>query len=181
MPQNAAAVVETEDNNTDFQRFYSAIVSYLNDDVRGERTAITDDFYVPPDHLSNFLTDLRDLEKTYSQPLPVYGSFSTSNYSVRPDIQLNSVEGRQMVIQFTKDLHSLLKEHGGSLTGGAPEGRSKAMVTNDDFTEEEVELYKKIKNIFDPAEIFNPDIKLGATSSVTVRNLRTSYADKIIS
>ena len=181
LPQNAAAVVETEDNNTDFQRFYSAIVSYLNDDVRGERTAITDDFYVPPDHLSNFLTDLRDLEKTYSQPLPVYGSFSTSNYSVRPDIQLNSVEGRQMVIQFTKDLHSLLKEHGGSLTGGAPEGRSKAMVTNDDFTEEEVELYKKIKNIFDPAEIFNPDIKLGATSSVTVRNLRTSYADKIIS
>ncbi len=181
LPQNAAAVVETDDNTTDFQRFYSAIVSYLNDDVRGERTAIADDFYVPSDHLANFLTDMRELEKTYNQPLPVFGSFSTSNYSVRPDIQLNTVEGRQMVIQFTKDINALLKDHGGSLTGGAPEGRTKAMVTNDDFTEEEIELYKKIKNIFDPTEIFNPDIKLGAVNSATVRHLRTSYADKVIS
>ena len=181
LPQNAAAVVETDDNTTDFQRFYSAITSFLNNDVRGERVAIADDFYVPPEHLSNFLTDLRELEKTYNQILPVFGSFSTSNYSVRPDIQLNTVEGRQMVTKFVKDLHALLKEHGGSLTGGAPEGRLKAMVTNDDFTEEEVALYKKIKDIFDPAGIFNPDIKLGAASSSTIRHLRTSYADKIIS
>lgn len=180
LPQNAAAVVETDDNTTDFQRFYSAIVSYLNDDVRGERTAITDDFYVPSDHLANFLTDLKELEKTYNQPLPVFGSFSTSNYSVRPDIQLNTVEGRQMVLNFVKDLHALLKEHGGSLTGGAPEGRTKATVTNGDFTEEEVELYKKIKKIFDPTEIFNPEVKLGAVNSVTVRHLRASYAEKVI-
>ena len=181
LPSNAAAVVETDDNATDFKRFDSAIVSYLNDDVRGERTAITDDFYVPSDHLANFLTDLRDLEKTYNQELPVFGSFSTSNYSVRPDIQLNTVTGRQMVLKFIKDLDSLLKEHGGSITGGAPEGRTKAIVTNVDFTESEVELYHKIKQIFDPADIFNPDIKLGATSSATVRHLRASYAEKIIS
>ena len=180
LPQNAAAVFETDDNTTDFQRFYSAITSFLNNDVRGERVAITDDFYVPSDHLANFLTDLRQMEKTYNQILPVYGSFSTSNYSVRPDIQLNTVEGRQMVINFVKDLNSLLEEHGGSLTGGAPEGRLKAMVTNENLTEEEVELYNKIKDIFDPAKIFNPEIKLGAISSSTIRHLRTSYADEII-
>lgn len=181
LPSNAAAVVETEDNTADFQRFNSAIVSFLNDDVRGERTAITDDFYVPSDHLANFLTDLRDLEKTYSQELPVFGSFSTSNYAVRPDIQLNTVEGRQMVLQFTKDLDALLKEHGGSITGGAPEGREKAIVTNANFSEQELELYRRVKDIFDPVGIFNPEIKLDAVDSVTVRHLRASYLDTVIS
>ena len=180
LPQNAAAVFETDDNTTDFQRFYSAITSFLNNDIRGERVAVTDDFYVPSDHLANFLTDLRELEKTYDQILPIYGSFSTSNYAIRPDIQLNTVEGRQMVLSFVKDLGALLEEHGGSLTGGAPEGRIKAMVTNEHLTEEEKELYQKIKDIFDPAKIFNPEIKIGAETSTTVRHLRTSYADKII-
>lgn len=179
LPDNAAAVMETDDNTTDFERFNSAIASYLNNDVRGERTAIADDFYIPSDHLANFLTDLRTLEETYDQELPVYGSFSTSNYNVRPDIQLNTVEGRQFVIKFLKDFNALLKEYGGSITGGAPEGRTKAMVTNPDMSEEETELYQKIKDIFDPSQIFNPDVKLGAASSSTVRHLRTSYLDDI--
>lgn len=181
LPSNAAAVVETDDNTTDFKRFYTAISSFLNDDVRGERTAVCDDFYVPSDHLANFLTDLRDLEKVYGQELPVFGSFSTSNYSVRPDIQLNTVEGRQFVIKFIKDMDALLREHGGSITGGAPEGRTKAMVVNPNYTDVEIELYEKVKSIFDPSEIFNPDIKLGATTNATVRHLRTSYKEGVIS
>ena len=181
LPDNAAAVTETDDNTTDFERFHSAILSYLNDDVSGERTPICDDFYVPSEHLSNFLTDLRDLEKTYKQELPVFGSFSTSNYSIRPDIQLNTVEGRQFILKFVNDFDSLLREHGGSITGGAPEGRLKAMVVNKNYSDDEVNLYSKIKDIFDPEEIFNPDIKLGATTNATVRHLRTSYLNDVIS
>ena len=181
LPDNAASVTETDDNTADFKRFYSAISSYLNDDVRGERTPICDDFYVPSEHLANFLTDLRDLEKTYNQELPVFGSFSTSNYSIRPDIALNTVEGRQFVIKFVNDFNSLLKEHGGSITGGAPEGRLKAMVVNKNYSDEEVDLYTKIKNIFDPEEILNPDVKLGATTNATVRHLRASYLNDVIS
>lgn len=181
LPDNAASVTETDENTTDFQRFYSAIASYLNDDVSGERTPICDDFFVPSEHLSNFLTDLRNLEKTYDQGLPVFGSFSTSNYSIRPDIKLNTVEGRQFILKFINDFDSLLREHGGSITGGAPEGRLKAMVVNEHFTDEEIALYKKIKDIFDPEEIFCPDIKLGATTNSTVRHLRTNYLNSVIS
>lgn len=179
LPDNAAAVMETDDNTTDFERLNSAMISFLNNDVRGERAALIDDFYVPSDHLANFLTDLRTLEKTYGQELPVYGSFSTSNYNVRPDIQLGTVDGRQFVIKFVKDFQALVKEHGGSITGGAPEGRTKAMATNPALSEEETELYQKVKDIFDKNQIFNPDVKLGAAASSTVRHLRTNYLNDI--
>lgn len=179
LPDNAAAVMETDDNVTDFERLNSAVVSYLNNDIRGERVGLADDFYVPTEHLANFLTDMRTLELTYGQELPVYGSFSTSNYRVRPDIQLNTVEGRQMVLQFLKGLSALLKEHGGSITGGAPEGRTKATVTNAELSEDETKLYQKLKLIFDPNDILNPDVKLGAVTSTTVRHIRTDYLSDI--
>lgn len=181
LPSNAAAVVETDDNGADFMRFNSAILSYLNDDAKGERVALADDFYVPAERLANFLTDLRTLEKTYGQDLPLYGSFSTSNYSVRPDVKLNTVEGRQFVLKFLKDLDALLAEHSGSLTGGAPEGRVKAAVVLDHFSKKEMELYTQVKQIFDPNGILNPDIKLGAVSSVTVRHIRTDYNNGVTS
>ncbi len=174
LPHNAAAIIETEENTTDFQRLHSAIRSYLNDDVSGERVPIMDDFYVPSDHLANFLTDLKTLEKTYAQELPVFGSFSTSNYFVRPDIQLSTVEGRQFILKFIKDFDSLVKEHGGSITGGTPEGRLKAIVTNHNLTEAERDLYSHVKEIFDPDNILNPDVKLGANEKEIVRYIRTS-------
>ena len=83
--------------------------------------------------------------------------------------------GRQFIIKFLKAFNSLVKDHGGSITGGAPEGRLKAIVTNPAFLDEEEEIYLKLKDIFDPNLIFNPDIKLGATPNATVRHLRTSY------
>ena len=180
LPHNAAAVMETGENTNDFRRLKSAIRSYINDDVRGERVPIMDDFYVPSDKLANFLTDLRTLEETYEQELPVFGSFSTSNYSVRPDIQLNSVEGRQFVLKFIRDFDSLIREHGGSITGGAPEGRTKAVATNEHLSDDEINLYSEIKTIFDKNGIFNPDVKLGADEKVIVRHIRTNYLNKVL-
>ncbi|MBQ3326146.1 FAD-binding oxidoreductase [Candidatus Saccharibacteria bacterium] len=180
LPHNAAAVMETDENTTDFKRLKSAIRSYINEDIRGERTPIMDDFYVPSDKLANFLTDLKVMEETYNQELPVYGSFSTSNYSVRPDIQLGTVEGRQFVLKFIHDFNSLVREHGGSITGGAPEGRTKALATNDNMSDDEINLYSEVKRIFDPNGIFNPDVKLGANEKDVVGHMRTTYLNKVL-
>ena len=174
LPETAAAVVETEENTTDFSRVQSALISFMNDDLRGERAPVVDDFYVPADHLKDFLKDLRTQEKIYNLPLPLFGSFLNSNYSVRLDIRINSVDGRQLAVRAIKDFASLLGDVEGSLTGGSPEGRTKAIMTNGLLSDGELELYQKIKDIFDPNHIFNPDIKLGAELKDTVKSLRTS-------
>ena len=174
LPNNAAAIMETQDNTIDFQRLQSAVLSYLNDDAKGERVSIVDDFYVPSEHLSAFLTDMRVLEKTYNLELPVFGSYSTSNYSVRPDFQLSSIQDRQRILQFLDDFNSLVNEHGGSITGGAPEGRTKAIVVNGAHSAVEMTIYRKIKEIFDPNGILNPGVKTGANTRATViKYLRT--------
>ncbi len=179
LPESVAAVVETEENTSDFARIDTAIKSYLNDDVHGERMPLTDDFYVPAAKLADFLESLRESEETYDMALPISGSISTGNYSVRPEYNLTTVAGRQFAMKFLREFGGLLSVYEGSLTGGSAEGRTKAIVSNQNFSDAEFELYSRIKTIFDPYGIFAPDIKLGSEVKAVVKALRTSSLEDI--
>lgn len=174
--QNASSlIIEDRTNSSEFNELSAALTAYLNDVPEGERVSLVDDVRIPADKLPDFAVSLKSLEDTFSRPLPFYGSFATSSYSVRPDIELNSLEGRQAAVSFIKKYSTMVKEHGGSITGGEAEGRVKAIVTTPDLGEKERELYLKIKEIFDPSGILNPEVKLGADLKTTIRHLRTSY------
>lgn len=178
LPASTFAVIQDEDNAPDFQDLDNAVISYLNDDTHGERTPLVDDVELPDDQLSNFLTKLKELEQKVNSDLPLYGSFTASNYSVRPELQLESVSGRQFALKFLKDYARLVREHGGLITGGSPEGQVKAMVT--DLPDEQKELYGKVKDLFDPRHILGPEVKLGANPRTTIRHMRASYNHHII-
>lgn len=177
LPSSAAAVIEDEDNTDDFKRVKTATASFLNDDLRGERAPVVDDFYLPSSRLAEFITAMKSSEEAYSLKLPLYGSLATGIYSLRPDLRLGSVDGRQVAVRLIKDLGGIIREHDGSLTGGSPEGRTKAIAT--ELDESEAEIYAKVREIFDPHGIFNPAVKTPATLRDTVKTLRTSFLKDI--
>ncbi len=180
LPASTRVTVETPDNADDFNGLSSALVSYLNDDIDGERTPLVDNARISDEQLPNFLVGLKTLAENYECRLPIYGSYSTSTYTVRPELDLTSVDGRQAAVEFVKDYYNLLKEYDGVLIAGGSEGRVKGMVVNPDYPENERELYTKVKEIFDPHNIMNPDVKLGATRESVVKHLRTSPHQGII-
>ena len=146
----------------------------MNDDLNSERAVIADDFYVPDEKLPEFLASLKEMEETFGTELAIFGSFSTKNYNIRPEVNLSTVRGRQFIMSFLKDFTGLLSVYDGSITGGSPEGRIKAAVTNDELSDAEFELYQKVKEIFDPQGILNVEVKLGAENRDIVRNIRNS-------
>jgi len=171
---NTTLVVETPENTTEFQEFDSALLSFLNDGLDGERTPVVDDVHISHSKLADYFAALKTLEMTLNTSLPVFGSYATSNYSVRPEIDCSSMDGRRQIITFLRHYAGLVQNCNGSLTGGSPEGRVKTLVTAQTFTPEERELYQAIKDAFDPHHILNPDVKLGAELKNTIRHLRTS-------
>lgn len=179
LPTGALAIVEDASNTADFQELSSALMSFLNDSPNGERTPIADDVYIPSYKLLEYLEGLRNIEQTLDLELPVYGSYMTSNYHVRPDIDNTSIEGRKQIISFLRQYSRLISDCEGSLTGGSPEGRIKAISTAQTFSPDERELYLDIKKAFDPNNIFNPKVKLGAELKDTIRHLRTTERDDI--
>lgn len=167
-------VVETPENSADFVEFDSALLSYLNDGLDGERTPVLDDVYIPRHKLEDYFAGLKTLEMTLDLNLPVFGSYATSNYSVRPEIDCSSMDGRRQVVTFLRQYSRLVQDCEGSLTGGSPEGRVKTLSVAQTFSDDERALYNAIKDAFDPHHILNPDVKMGAELKSTIRHLRTT-------
>ena len=173
LPKSAFVVSETIGNSKDFDDFETSLISYLNDNAKGERGYLLNDFYVPHENLGKFIEDLKKLEKTSKRPLELFGSAYTDIYSLRPDFELKKVDERRAALTLLRDLNDLLKHHGGSLVGGFPEGRLKSIVVYPGLAKEERELIEKVKKIFDPNNVLSPETKSNYDTRSAVRHLRT--------
>ncbi len=180
LPPGTFAVAEDKTNSVDFREFRNALLSFLNSTSDDERIAALDDVYIPSYKFADFVTDLQVLEETLGITLPLFGSFATSNYSVRPSIDCSSLAGRQLLMSFLRQYSRLVVKHGGSLTGGSPEGRVKSLPGVQVLPANEQQLYQEIKTAFDPQNILNPGVKLNVDTKDTIRHLRTTARTGLI-
>lgn len=192
LPMNSRVLIETPETATTFTKLDSALLTYLNTD--GDHSPIVPDVYLPADRLPDFTTGLSLLEQTLSLNLPLYGSYLTNNYQVRPGFNYQELSGRQSAIAFLRQYLQLVTDCGGSVTGGSPAGRLKlAPSTTAHPTDSQPKATKSsaataqptvspsdlsalaaaVKTTFDPYNIFNPDLQLGADLSKSLRHLRT--------
>ncbi len=173
LPANVESLAENDYNTNDFTEVETMLTSYLNDNLIGERTPVLDDVYIPRFKTTEYLQGVRTISEILGQDLLVFGSFLTSNYHVRPEFDCSSMDGRRLIMQFLRLYNNLVKDLGGSLTGGSPEGRVKAIASAGALSDREKTLYQDIKNAFDPHNILNPEVKLGADLKSTIRKIRT--------
>ncbi|MBQ3352959.1 FAD-binding oxidoreductase [Candidatus Saccharibacteria bacterium] len=180
LPRNVKYIFESADNTTTLDEFENALVNYLRNIKNGERVPILTDFYLPSWNVSSFVSDLKVLGKKLELDLELFGSFTTSVYSLRPKFNLEDEDFNKKATTFLKAGAYIIDRQSGEIAGGTPEGRLKAVITNDVMPEPERNLYTEIKKIFDPNNILNPDIKLGAASKFTLTHFRDSGLPKIM-
>lgn len=157
----------------------SVLLNYLNSDPIKRRYPLVDNVLIEPDRFSDFSADLFKLETSIGQSLPIYGSLATNLYSVRPAFNISNPLDRRNMLNFLQKYAKTVSDHRGALAGGA-DGRLKAAFSNRQFNPREKELYQTIKQIFDPANILNPDAKLGSDLKKIVRQLRSDSPNHII-
>lgn len=179
LPKNAAIFVSNPNESTEFHELTNSLLSYLNTDSEKEYTPIINDIFIPSSELGNFIHNLKFLEEKHNTKFNIYGSYATNIYSVRPEINITTDEGRLFVIELLRDFNTLLNIHHGHLAGGTPEGRLKALLTNHEHADEEKRIFKTIKSIFDPNHILSPDIKLNADPRTTSHHFRSSINQNI--
>ena len=159
--------------------FENSLTNYLSYVKNGERVPILTDFYLPAYNMEKFLEDLRVLGEKLKLDLALYGSYATSTYSLRPKFDLEAEDYRKQATTFLRAGAYIINRQGGKLAGGTPEGRLKAVVTNDEMPEVRKELYNEIKQIFDRQGVLNPEVKLGASSKFTLTHFRETNRPQI--
>ena len=180
LPNSTELIIESPKTIAKLDEFENSLVSFLNSARTGERVPILTDFYMPAGNLANFINDLKVLEKSLGLDLAIFGSYSTSNYSLRPKFKIEDKDFNKKAVAFLRAGSFIVNREGGSITGGMPEGRVKALITNDELSAVEKKLYTVIKKIFDPKDLMNPAVKLGADSRFTITHFRSTSSSKIV-
>ena len=80
-----------------------------------------------------------------------------------PLMDLTNEEERGKLIPLAERFYNLVAEYGGTLSGEHNDGLVRTPFLNKIFKPEVLNLFKEVKNTFDPQNIFNPKKKVGAT------------------
>jgi FAD/FMN-containing dehydrogenase len=136
----------------------------LRKHVRGRRTApFIDDICVRPEFLPEFLPKLQKLIKEYKLISTIAGHAGNGNFHIIPLMDLKKEKERKIIIEMSDKVYTLVGEYHGSITAEHNDGLIRTPYLGKMFSEQMLGLFKQTKEIFDPANIFNPKKKVGAT------------------
>ena len=180
LPKTARLIIESRKNENTINEFENALGSFLNQNRGGERVPILTNFYLPARNLANFIEDMKVVEQKMNLKLEIYGSYASSTYSLRPEFNPEDEDFNKKIVAFLRTGAFIIERQGGALTGGAPEGRLKAVAIDGEMKKAEEQLYLEIKGVFDRYDILNPGVKLDADLRYLLRHFRTTSATKIV-
>ncbi|MDR0397884.1 MAG: FAD-binding oxidoreductase [Candidatus Nomurabacteria bacterium] len=177
---DAKVVIATDENYDDVRGVFDVVETYLNLETRGAKLPIVDGAFVPFNLLGEYLAAIKALEKRLNIELPVYGSVLDGIYSIRPGIDLSKLTHRQLAFKLLKEYAGIVDGLDGNMAGDGAEGRIKTLVTRPSTDPQLIDLYKHIKEIFDPKGVLNPGVKSEADLKWLITHLRADYGEGII-
>ena len=147
----------------------------LRHKVKDKRAApFIDDIIVDPSHLPEFLPKLYNILKEYDIAPTLAGHAGSGNFHIIPLMDLSKEEEREKIPQVADKVYDLVLEYGGSITAEHNDGLIRSPYLKKMYGEEICGLFKKVKEIFDPQNIFNPGKKVGADLEYAMRHIKTN-------
>ena len=149
--------------------------SLLRKNLRGYYASpFIDDIVVPLDTYSTFLPELTKLLGEYPLIDTIAGHIGNGNFHIIPLMNLKNPETRRIIRELAPRVYALVARYRGSITGEHNDGIIRTPYLETMFGKEVCELFRKTKDIFDPAGIFNPGKKVGGTLEDIERLMRNS-------
>lgn len=135
----------------------------LRHHLSGKRTApFIDDIVVRPEVLPEFLPKLNKLLKQYPIFYTIAGHMGDGNFHIIPLMNMADPKSKEIILKLSDEVYDLVIEYKGSITGEHNDGIIRTPYLEKMYGPEIYAMFKKVKNIFDPQNIFNPRKKVGA-------------------
>jgi len=148
----------------------------LRKKVKDKHTApFIDDLVVPPPKLVEFLPKLQAIIKKYKLMATIAGHMGDGNFHVIPLMKIEEPAERAKLAPAMKEVNELILSYGGSLSGEHNDGMIRGPWLTQMYGPHIVDLFKQTKQIFDPANIFNPHKKTDATWDFSMSHIREKF------
>lgn len=167
---------ETESKEKKFWIMRRESFNILRHKVKDKHTApFIDDLVVNPEHLPEFLPEIRSVLNKYKFLATVAGHMGDGNFHIIPLMNLSDEKERALLEPAMREINGIVLKYGGSLSGEHNDGLSRGPWLEQMYGPEVVEIFKQVKNIFDPDNIFNPHKKTDATWDYSFSHIRTNF------
>jgi FAD/FMN-containing dehydrogenase/Fe-S oxidoreductase len=117
-----------------------------------------EDAAVPPARLGAYLRDFEDLLEAHELAGFPFGHFGDGCIHVRLDFPLDRPHGAVVLEQFLTSAAQLVAKYGGSLSGEHGDGRARSQFLPLMYSPQALELFARVKSIFDPDAVLNPGV-----------------------
>ena len=116
---------------------------------------LIEDCAVAPEELPEYVKDLQVIFDKYQVKASYYAHAGAGELHIEPIINLKTKEGIKLFRLILQETALLIKKYQGSLSGEHGDGRLRGEFIPAVMGEEVYQLFKEVKNIFDPNQIFN--------------------------
>lgn len=136
----------------------------LRKHVRGRRTApFIDDVVVNPEHLPDFLPKMRKILDDNKLVYTIAGHAGNGNFHIIPLMDMKDSRNADLIMRVSEEVYSLVASYKGSITAEHNDGIIRTPYLSKMYSREVLELFARVKHIFDPRGILNPGKKVGGS------------------
>lgn len=155
-------IVQSEKEAKKYWVFRRESFNLLRSKLPDVRTVpFIEDVVVPANKLSEFLPRFEKILDEERLVYTIAGHVGDGNIHVIPLMKLREEKNVEHVKSISDKVYKLVQEFHGSLSGEHNDGLVRAPFLHYMFSTEMLNLFKEVKNIFDPLNIFNPNKKIG--------------------
>ena len=117
-----------------------------------------EDAAVPPENLGAYLRNFTALMEEFDIDGLLYGHFGDGCVHVRLAMPLDTPEGVAHSRAFLQSAARICAAHGGSVSGEHGDGRARGELLRFMYSPEMLDLFARVKHIFDPDNLLNPGV-----------------------
>ena len=130
-----------------------------------------EDIAVPPDALSRVVVNLQNVLKRHQVTASLFGHVGHGQLHVRPFMDLSDPTQVRRIEELAADVYAEVWAVGGTISGEHGDGLSRTAFVARQYGPL-YEVFREVKRIFDPHNIFNPGKVVGDDPHLMQRNLR---------
>ena len=167
---------ETEEKSRKFWLMRRESFNLLRSKVKDKHTApFIDDMVVRPEHLSEFLPQLRAIIVKYKLLATIAGHLGDGNFHVIPLMKIEDPKERAKLQPAMKEVNTLVIKYGGSVSGEHNDGMVRGPWLEQMYSPSVLGYMKELKSLYDPTNIFNPHKKTDANWDYSFSHIRERF------
>jgi FAD/FMN-containing dehydrogenase len=152
----------------------AAVLAYSEGTTRA--LPIIEDGIVPVDRFKEYVEGIYELFKKNNLQAAVWGHAGDANLHIQPFLDLSQLGDRQKIFKLIDEYYTMVLKLGGSISGEHNDGRLRGPYLEAQYGLETYDMFRKVKEIFDPYSTLNAGVKIGVTLADIKPILRQEYS-----